>query len=607
MKRIVIGLLVLVVIMGCFTGCGGQKNIESDPIPTESVLPKKLEDDMLVAPARKDGLWGYIDTKGEWVIEPQFDYADGFSEGLAYVQKDGLGGFIDSSASIVLEVGAVSGLDSFQPFQEGFALGLYSEGDKFPGVQYQFIDTEGNHLFEAFAGADSFQNGLAPVSRQIDAKGYPINYGFIDMAGNFVIEEQYLKASSFSEGVACVQDKNGLYGFINKSGEWVIPPQYKSASSFHEGYALVQQNQDWYYIDKQGNSVFKDRYFRQFTPPMGSDFSDGLACVKETNENTIKYIDIMGNTVFTLPSEYDYDTISYFPFTNGYAPVQGETKDGKDITLIFDTKGNIVATLNNTIIRRPSGFTFVNVPKEVSAISPSTIPSTTVEQAQSDDGITWVRDITKVTKENVQKIKKGMNIQEAIQILGQPTQVLNGSPYLTYYWDAGSNGVQISNFDLGNAAIIADTNGTIISIESTGLRSEDEGFDSAGRQTIVVPDNVSNDDTEANNDNNYSIYTMILPEASTYSYSANEIMDCIAPWVESGYSISEALRLARNEVFACHGNIFEDAALNQYFYWERSDIFGYEGYQDSESAYAEFNDYELDNIATIKELEKEYK
>lgn len=225
-----------------------------------------------------------------------------------------------------------------------------------------------------------------------------------------------------------------------------------------------------------------------------------------------------------------------------------------------------------------------------------------------EDGITWVGDITKVTKENVQKIKKGMNIQEAIQILGQPTQVLNGSPYLTYYWDAGSNGVQISNFDLGNVAIVADTNGTIISIESTGLRSEDEGFDSAGRQTIVVPDNISNDDTEANNDdNNYSIYTMILPEASTYSYSANEIMDCIAPWVESGYSISEALRLARNEVFARHGNIFEDAALNQYFYWERSDIFGYEGYQDSESAYAEFNDYELDNIATIKELEKEYK
>jgi len=32
------------------------------------------------------GVWGYIDTTGNWAIEPQFDYAGDFSEGLTAVE-----------------------------------------------------------------------------------------------------------------------------------------------------------------------------------------------------------------------------------------------------------------------------------------------------------------------------------------------------------------------------------------------------------------------------------------------------------------------------------------------------------------------------------------
>jgi hypothetical protein len=48
-------------------------------------------------------LFGYIDTRGEWVIPPRFQYANDFSDGLAGVslREDGWG-FIDRTGKEVI-------------------------------------------------------------------------------------------------------------------------------------------------------------------------------------------------------------------------------------------------------------------------------------------------------------------------------------------------------------------------------------------------------------------------------------------------------------------------------------------------------------------------
>ena len=55
---------------------------------------------------KDDGKWGYIDKSGKFVIDPQFDYAEGFSEGLAAVrsgdEKTGKWGFIDRSGKYAI-------------------------------------------------------------------------------------------------------------------------------------------------------------------------------------------------------------------------------------------------------------------------------------------------------------------------------------------------------------------------------------------------------------------------------------------------------------------------------------------------------------------------
>src|SRR5688572_2159759 len=40
-----------------------------------------------LAPARKDGYYGYIDTTGKYVLPPIYDYAHDFMQGLAKVYK----------------------------------------------------------------------------------------------------------------------------------------------------------------------------------------------------------------------------------------------------------------------------------------------------------------------------------------------------------------------------------------------------------------------------------------------------------------------------------------------------------------------------------------
>ncbi len=53
-------------------------------------------------PVRKDDVWGFKDASGKLVIEPQFESAGGFSEGLARVRVAGKWGFVDVRGEIVI-------------------------------------------------------------------------------------------------------------------------------------------------------------------------------------------------------------------------------------------------------------------------------------------------------------------------------------------------------------------------------------------------------------------------------------------------------------------------------------------------------------------------
>ena len=94
---------------------------------------------------------------GTIVINPQFEYARSFSEGLAAVFIGGKCGFIDKTGRIVIN--------------------------------------------PQFGEAKRFTDGLAAVRIGDDTTG---KWGFIDKTGHYVINPQFDYARSFSEGLAAV-------------------------------------------------------------------------------------------------------------------------------------------------------------------------------------------------------------------------------------------------------------------------------------------------------------------------------------------------------------------------------------------------------------------
>lgn len=82
--------------------------------------------------------YGFINKKCEFVIEPRFSHAIGFSEGLAWVNdSDGRSGFIDRSGSFVIE----TPFQSVGSFSNGFALVL-------DGAKAGYIDKTGKVIWK---------------------------------------------------------------------------------------------------------------------------------------------------------------------------------------------------------------------------------------------------------------------------------------------------------------------------------------------------------------------------------------------------------------------------------------------------------------------------
>ena len=52
---------------------------------------------------RSRGKWGFINQRGLYVIEPKFDWAWNFNEGIAAVSVDSKWGFIDKEGNYIVE------------------------------------------------------------------------------------------------------------------------------------------------------------------------------------------------------------------------------------------------------------------------------------------------------------------------------------------------------------------------------------------------------------------------------------------------------------------------------------------------------------------------
>lgn len=179
-----------------------------DPQASSREIERKIYDGPLF-PAVKDGKYGFIDIKGNFVIPPTFTSAKHFSEGLAAVQ-----------------VGGRSYIDS------------YTDGDQYISSEkgkWGYIDRTGEIKIPAqFSEAREFSEGLAAVA--VGDEGPSL--------------EEYLQAAiPLNPGYSQEQitkewrkefDKGKKYGYIDPQGLFKILPRFQALlSPFKNGVASV--------------------------------------------------------------------------------------------------------------------------------------------------------------------------------------------------------------------------------------------------------------------------------------------------------------------------------------------------------------------------------
>ncbi|GAA3523366.1 WG repeat-containing protein [Aquimarina addita] len=216
------------------------------------VIPPNFEDagkfkDGIAIVTTKEDKKVYINTKGEMIdikLE-QYYKLNKFNEGLSIIKTKNGFGYIDTKGNVVVSPQYKTAYN----FENGLA--LVSKN----GTNFGYINKSGKYVIEPkYYIATSFSNGLAAV------KDSGFKTKFLNKEGKEVLEiKSSYTCDNFSEGLAIFYEEGKGYGYVNKNGDIVIKPnsKFETLMSFKEGVARFSTKNEVGYIDKNGKILFK--------------------------------------------------------------------------------------------------------------------------------------------------------------------------------------------------------------------------------------------------------------------------------------------------------------------------------------------------------------
>ena len=301
-KPVIVFLIAVQIVI--IPGCTENENTTDTTFSQNSVanssvsVPRELKDSVSQSsisskpPAteelflfRKNGKNGFINLKGDWVIQPKYDAAYPFVEGLAFVKLDNEPLLIDKRGQPIPMPDGVTDISAFK----GGLAAVTIDG------KTGFINRLGKLVLKPIL--DFPANEIALPSEGMRMVVVDSLFTFVDSTGKIIRQPGFEYALDFFEGRALVSNR-GRYGYINRGGTLVIPMKYDVGWSFSEGLALVgtadRKDIKLSLIDTSGNIIF-DVPYKLLNPR----FTGGMTFFGIEKDGTRKYgfIDQTGRVV----------------------------------------------------------------------------------------------------------------------------------------------------------------------------------------------------------------------------------------------------------------------------------------------------------------------
>lgn len=159
-----------------------------------------------------NGVWGFVNRKGEIVIKPQFEEVTDFGpEGVAVVRIAGNYTFIDRKGKKLVKP-VYDGIWGFHERPAGLKV----------SNRWGYMNKGGKVVVDALPlHSPRFSSGLTPV--EVNGK-----WGYAGTNGEIVIKPQYYRVWPFRDGLGEVwisPNPNTKVGYIDKTGEYVWAPK----------------------------------------------------------------------------------------------------------------------------------------------------------------------------------------------------------------------------------------------------------------------------------------------------------------------------------------------------------------------------------------------
>ena len=310
-----------------------------------------------VANVRFEGKTGFLSEDGTWLLEPIYEKARNFSDGLVAVFDGDKWGYVNRYGVVVIPYR----YDSAKKFDSGLALVLIDKewqyidknGKKIEmpntdkkynfvdgvaiikrGELYGLINVNGNVVVEpVYQKIIGFENGYSKVKLHnlwglIDTKGNQVLTAIYDEIGsysegvvpvkrrglwgivkdgNFIEVNDAVNICNFNEGqnLTCASIKKKKVGFIDRNGNWILEPKFKDANKFSQGFAGVKVDGFWKFINENGELIIDDKFYA-----VGEFDESGFASVRR--KILWGFIDKNGNEViepkyiFTPNADYNF-------------------------------------------------------------------------------------------------------------------------------------------------------------------------------------------------------------------------------------------------------------------------------------------------------------